>query len=404
LAVAHHHAMRRSVPLIALVLVLLVELPILIPPPFGLTDHLVFWKAGQFVLTGASPYDMANWAEAQRTYDSGHLKFFIDLSAPVWVYPAWTAYLFAPFGLLPFPVGPLALYLSYLAVGFSASVLFVRSLPRAWQPNRELALVLTALFQPLVIANRYGQFSAFLLLGLVLVFRGVRDRSVLPLTAGAVLLFMKPQLFLVVVPVVLVLLVRTRAWRCIGTTTAVLGAVALATTIRYPESLGLFGRGATERAAAFAAYSSTWAFAHYMAGDWWPAAGVAIVVVTAASSVAALRRGPPELRMAGLIAIASILSLAITPVDFHYDQVPLLLPLLLATAVGRRPYQIALTWGLGIVLPWCLFLLDLGLTGGAQLSGIVPLVIAVALAVSTAGSPAIKPSSPLIANTAVKLK
>ena len=398
--------MRERVHLIALGLVLLAELPILIPPPFGLTDHLVFWKAGQLVLTGGSPYDMANWIEAQRAYDSGHLKLFVDLAAPVWVYPAWTAFLFAPFGWLPYPAGPWLLYLSYLAAGLFAAVLFARSLPQRWHPGAQLAVVLVAMFQPLVIASRYGQFGAYLLLGLVLVFRGLHGRSPLAFAAGALLLLSKPQLFIVVAPVVAVLLVRRRAWRTIGATTAILCMVVIVTTIRYPESLAMFARGATERAAAFTIYSSTWAFAQFFVGAWWPVVGALLVAGAFLACALSVRSLPADLRDAGLLASAAILSLAITPVDFHYDQVPLVLAVVLAVAVGRRPYQIALTWAVALVIPWFVFFVELGLGGpdSQSLSGVVPLLMAPLLWVAARSSPATMASSPAIANTPAKLK
>ncbi|MHB8632123.1 MAG: glycosyltransferase family 87 protein, partial [Candidatus Limnocylindria bacterium] len=164
--------LRRRLPLVALVLVVVAELPLLIPPPFPLTDHLVFWQAGRMVASGASPYDMRIWTDVARSYQSGHLLPFVDAARPVWVYPAWTAFLFVPFGLLPYPAGPWLLYLAYFAVGLFAAALFIRTLPPRWQASAQPAIVLVAAFQPLLIANRYGQFGSFLLLGLVLVHRG----------------------------------------------------------------------------------------------------------------------------------------------------------------------------------------------------------------------------------------
>ena len=399
--------MRRRLPIVALVLVLVAELPLLIPPPFGLTDHLLFWYAGHLVATGGSPYDMTAWAEAQRTYASGHLSQFIDRGDPVWIYPAWSVFLFVPFGVLPYPVGPWALYLAYVAVGLFAAVLFIRSLPARWQPGAELAIALVAAFQPLVIANRYGQFGSFLLLGAVLVFIGLRDRRAIPFTAGALILFVKPQLFLVLVPVVLVLLVRARAWRMLVAASATLAAVAIVMTLRYPESLAFFGRGATDRADVFTIYSTTWALAHYVAPAIWVPLALAFVALAALATVSAVRALPADLRLAGIIAGATVMSIVVAPVDFHYDQVPLVLAVILAVAVGRRPAQIALTWTIAAVIPWFVFFIELGIGGpdSQSLSGIVPLLVAPLLwIVTTSGSPATIASSPAIANTPAKLK
>jgi len=398
---------RRRLPLIALILVLLAELPLLIPPPFGLTDHLLFWVAGHLVVTGGSPYDLSAWISAQHQYDSAHLKLFIDLGVPVWVYPAWTVFLFAPFGLLPYPAGPWALYLAYLAVGLFSAVLFIRTLPARWQNDAALALPLAAFFQPLVIADRYGQFGSFLFLATVLVSIGLQRRRTAPLLAGAVLLFAKPQLSLILAPVVLVMLVRRKAWRTIATIAVTLAAVAVVTTARYPDSIAAFNSGATARGAAFAQYSTTWAFAHYLVGDAWPILGAAFVVAAAAVTVDAIRMLAPDVRTAGIVAGAALLSIVVAPVDFHYDQAPLLLAVILAVTVGRRPYQIAMTWAVAVVVPWFVFFIELGLGGpnSQSLSGVVPLLIAPVFWLATwSPSPATTVSSPTSANTAAKLK
>jgi hypothetical protein len=265
-----------------------------------------------------------------------------------------------------------------------------------------VAIVLAAMFQPLVIANRYGQFGAFLLLGLVLTYRGLRDRNAVALTAGALLLFTKPQLFIVVAPAVLILLIRQRGWRLIAITAAALIAVAVVTTIRYPESLALFARGAGDRAAVFTTYSSTWAFAHFVSGDLWPVFGALFSAMVIASAYTAVRRLPEDLRLAGVISATALVSLAITPVDFHYDQVPLLLVVALAVALGRRFPQIALTWVVAAIIPWFVFFIELGISGpeSPSLSGIVPLLMAALFwLVTRSSSPPTMASSPAIAKS-----
>ena len=399
--------LRQRLPLVVLVLLLVAELPLLIPPPFPLTDHLVFWEAGRIVARGASPYDMTIWTEVARSYQSGHLLPFTDAARPVWIYPAWTAFLFVPFGLLPYPAGPWVLYLAYLAVGLFAAVLFIRSLPPRWQPSAELSIVIAAAFQPLLIADRYGQFGSFLLLGLVLAYRGARDRSIAQLVAGALLLLMKPQLFLLVAALILWWLVRRRDRVAIGVVSASLLLVAVVTTLRYPESLSFFRGGVSERLGVyFTWYSSTWSFAEFFVGTSWPLVGAALVATTLALCMMAIRSLPRDLRDAGVFGATAILSLAVTPVDFHYDQAPLLLAIVVAVAVGRRPYQIACTWALAVVAPWFVFFIALGLDrqDSQSLSGIVPVLVAVVFAVASIASPATMASSPAIANTPAKLK
>ena len=73
------------------------------------------------------------------------------------------------------------------------------------------------------------------------------------LLAGALLLFTKPQLFLILAPAVLGVLVARRAWRDIAIVATGLAAVAIGTTAVYPESIAEFSRGAGARGAAAAA-------------------------------------------------------------------------------------------------------------------------------------------------------
>jgi hypothetical protein len=242
------------------------------------------------------------------------------------------------------------------------------------------------MFQPLVIANRYGQFGSFLLLGMVLVFIGLRDRRTLPFVAGALIVFVKPQLFLAFAPVVVVLLIRARAWRTIGITATTLLAIAAIMTIRYPESLAIFRRGATDRADAFAQYSTTWSVAHLLAPALWVAVAIALVAVAVVATVAAIRRLPLDLRLAGTVAGAALLSVAVAPVAFHYDQVVLVPAVVLAVALGRRPLQIMATWAVAGIAPWLIFLIELGLgepETRSVWSGVVPLLLASLLWLAT---------------------
>jgi len=395
---------RRRLPIVALVLVLIAELPILIPPPFGLTDHLLFWYAGHLAVTGGSPYDMAAWTEAQRTYASAHLSQFLDRGDPVWIYPAWSVLLFVPFGLLPYPAGPWALYLAYVAVGLFAAVLFVRSLPARWQPGAELAIALIAMFQPLVIANRYGQFGSFLLLGAVLVFIGVRDRRTLPFVAGSLILFVKPQLFVILGLTVLVLLIRDRAWRLIATAAATLAVVAIATTVRYPESVAFLGRGAADRADVFTIYSTTWALAHFIAPSLWVPLAIVLVAIAATATASAIHSLPDDMRLAGIVGGAMVMSVVVAPVDLPYDHGLLAIAVVLAVALGHHAPQIVLTWIVAAVIPWLVFFIELQIGGpdSQALSGVVPLVVAALLWLVGRSSLATIASSPTMANAPAK--
>jgi hypothetical protein len=238
------------------------------------------------------------------------------------------------------------------------------------------------------------------------VFIGLRDLRALPLVAGALVLFVKPQLFLVLAPVVLVRLIRAKAWRLIAITAMILGLVATVTTLRYPESLGSFSRGATDRADAFSQYGTTWALAHLIAPDGWVPLAVGLVAVATLLTIAAVRRLPPDVSLAGIVAGAALLSIVVAPVDFGYDQVVLVLVVVLAVAMGRRPLEIALTWAVAACVPWFVYFTELAVGGQASdaLSGVVPLLMAPLLWFVARSPSAMTSSSPAIASTPANAK
>lgn len=350
--------------------------PALWPPPFALTDHLIFWQAGHRVATGGSPYPIAPWAELAGRYPSAHIQMFLDAGAGVWVYPPWTAYLFAPFGALPLAIGPWALHLAYLGAGLGAVLWWARLLP--WRRSQLFALALACgvAFEPLVIAARYGQFTSFLLVGAVLTAHGLRSGRTLPLLVGAFLLAAKPQLGAGVLLLVFVLLLWRDRRRTFAAVAGPLVAVMAASVLHEPASVAAVTTAAGQRVEAFGLFATTWSLARSVAGPLAMPFALAQIGFVAAASLTAARRAPPALRVETQVAAALTMTLAVTPYALPYDQALLLPSALLAIALlGRADGAGRASWlTLAVVtlvaLPWLL------LAGfGWPTLGILPMLV-----------------------------
>jgi hypothetical protein len=379
----------RAVAFVPVIVVLLAESPLLVPPPFKLTDHIVLWYVGNLIATGQSPYAAAAWTEAATRYGSPHIQEILAYGASVWPYPPWTGYLFVPFGLLPVEIGPWFLHAAYLGVGLAAAIALAMSFRWRAAPALATALVIFAIFQPFVIAARWGQFASFLLAGLVLVFAGLRSRRPLPIILGALLLATKPQLTLLLGLVVLGVLLTQRATRTIVATGAVLSAVAAVTWLRYPEWLEVATSGSAVRLDLIAIFGGTWSLALDVSRDLWLPIGVALVTVVLAAGVLAVRWAPPSHRLVTALSAALVVALAVVPLVHSYDHLLLAPALLTATfawdrsaGASRSIHAIALL-SVAVVLPWILYLIGIFRPTQAA-SGLVPVLFALLLLSSAA--------------------
>jgi hypothetical protein len=365
----------------ALAVALLAESPAFRPSPFVFTDHFVLWYVGRIVATGGSPYLDATWVDAAVRYGSPHVQEILDYGASVWPYPPWTGYLFVPFGVLPVEIGPWVLHAAYIVVGLVAAIALTRMLP--WRSSSTLgaALVVFAVFQPYVIAARWGQFTSFLLLGSVLMLAGMRSRQVAPLVAGALLLATKPQLTAILGLVVLVVLIRDRAFKELGTVAVAFATVFALTWLRYPEWLDAATSGSGVRIGLLQIFASTWGLAINVAPEAWALVGGLLVLAVLACVVMAVRASPPSLRIVTALAGALVAGVAMVPLAHSYDHLllaPALFVALLAWDRSAGPTRLAqglLLFFLAVVAPWIAFVLSVA--GPTQaVSGIVPILFA----------------------------
>src|SRR6266850_1160566 len=100
------------------VLLLIAMWPVLIPRP-DVSDNFLFWSVGHMVVIGESPYDLQPWkdAAAYGPYPGGianSTTINVGVTNSLWAYPPQTAFLFAPFGALPYEIGVPLLHLFIL--------------------------------------------------------------------------------------------------------------------------------------------------------------------------------------------------------------------------------------------------------------------------------------------------
>jgi hypothetical protein len=303
----------------------------------------------------------------------------------LWLYPPWAALLFAPFGALPAETGIALLRVALLVTGGIAIVMVVRE--TALRPAMPLAAAVALASQPLLLATRTGHFDALLVIGALLLRRGL-DGPTRWLVAGTLLLSLKPHLVLVLGVVTVVLLVRRGRARQLATATAIVGAIAAVSTVLYPppglSTLLAESAGKTEYGSP-----TTWLLAREIGGAAWPLVAIALVAMSAVAAIVASRAtvGP---RDGALVAGALGLSLVVAPYEHVHDHALLLPAATLAIAAGvaiRQPWlraaALAIVATAAVAYPWVAFFWGLVNTS-ALLDAIVPLAVLGAFALAVA--------------------
>ena len=302
-------------------------------------DFIQYWLAGRALLQGVDPYDPVAW------------RAFHDAIGS-------RGYEIAPgLGLLyPLPVGLCALPIAVLPLAFAAPLWFVaeglatavvlfalgrRLLTQA--PRRDLRLLfgLALVMEPSYVIGNDGNIARFLpaIAGGALALL-LRDR---PFAAGAVLALagVKPQLFLLYVPVLIVVCPAARRRRFVAGLVAV-GLAATAITLAFRP--GWIGEWIGQALRAYGGYGTLNVWALLGSGP------LALIVVGTVLASAAWwwRAARPSLAQAATVALG--LSLALGPYGSDYDLAVLLagVPVVLATIA---PFPIG--WrlaGIGLLL------------------------------------------------------
>jgi hypothetical protein len=379
----------RALAMLAVPFVLVIALwPLLIPRP-DVGDNFLFWAVGHMVVIGQSPYDLRSWeaAAAYGPYPGGVAAnttiINVGTTNSLWAYPPQTAFLFAPFGALPYDVGVPLLHLFILLCGLlgitaGALVAGLRG------PHVALALTIAVISQPFVISVRYGHPIGLLVVGAALVYVGVAGRRDGPAFLGMALLTLKPSLTALFALGAVAYVVWRRDWRRLRTMAA--GAVLVTLPFEIATPFPLQSLIASSGARLGGDVSTLPALARDLGGGL-PLA-VALATLTGAACVFAFVRAPADLRPRVALASGLAGSLAFFPYSHDYDTLLVVPVAFVALALGigtRAETAVALVSGIALAfVPWLLFFWwPVAEPQRAFLSGplgAVPVVLALALA------------------------
>lgn len=214
-------------------------------------DYIQYWLASRALLEGWDPYDPAVWrAMHERVVGS---DFFIVPGAG-FSYPLTTAVATLPFALFGVALSAPLWFVTQTGSVIAGLVTLQRRILDRWTGRRlALLLALGALIQPVYVLAGEGNIARFLpgilSFGLALLVSGSA------LAGGAVLglLVLKPQLFLVFGPAVLLFAVPSSRLRLVGGAAATVATLLLISVVLRPTWIqawvaqsihvqGLYGR------------------------------------------------------------------------------------------------------------------------------------------------------------------
>jgi hypothetical protein len=276
-------------------------------------DYIQYWLASRALLEGWDPYDPVVWrAMHERVIGS---EFFIVPGAG-FSYPLTTAVATLPFALVGAAQSAPLWFVAQTGSAIAGLVALQRRIARRWT-GRQLTLLLGlgALIQPVFVLAGDGNITRFLpgivSFGLALLVSGSA------LASGVVLglLVLKPQLFIVFGPAVLLFTAPSSRLRLVGgaaATVATLLVISLALRpvwIQAWVEQSLHVEGLYGRATLWGDLGSGWAV--------WVVAAVSILALLAWWRV----RRPPFLTAT---AAALALSLYLAPYAGDYDRAVLL--------------------------------------------------------------------------------
>lgn len=331
-------ARRALVPLLPMLLAAAALWPVARPVE-GVGDAFMFWFAGHQVAIARSPYDQTAWAAAGSTYGlpaTNVARNCVEAAAAscAWVYPPAAGWLFAPFGAADVASGVFGVAAFVVLTAFAGVIASVLVFGPATVGARALVLVTAAASHPFVYDIHVGHFAGLELLGVVGIAQGLRGRAAWPLVLGSLALSLKPHLFVVLVPLVLLALVARRRWRAIASAGSALLVLLVAGAIVQPEAFAaILGRAAGK---GDLTWSTPWSLAQIIL----PAAPLVVIgALTGVAVVAAIvvvRAAPRADRDLSLVAVGTALSLVVTPYAQPYDLLLLLPAIAFAARAALR--------------------------------------------------------------------
>lgn len=199
-----------------LLLVCLILMSVALSHDAANRDFICYWSSAKLLRAHANPYSAQTILQIENAAGGSYREPFIMRNPP------WALFLVAPLGFFSAPVAAFVWLLALIA----AAMLSIKCLRMGPRPPP----LFIYLFAPILGCAMAGQTSIFLLAGIAFFFKYHRR---LPWLAGVALVLpaMKPHLFLLLWPVILIECVRRRKqWRVltgfgIGLSVAVLVAL-----------------------------------------------------------------------------------------------------------------------------------------------------------------------------------
>jgi len=290
-------------------------------------DFFTYWAGGRGLLDGVNLHATNAWWNIHQSNES---TWFPN---PVFIYAPPTAIFFAPLAALsPEVAGVVWIWLSEIFVVI-AVVIIAKTLEwmrLAWYAPFWLAGI--ALFIPVLLTLLMGQASALILL-LVVVTAALWDRG--RWFAGGLLLgltIVKPQAIAFLLPLLALWLILKRRWDALFGLGLSLSISAIAAFALFPNFISDWQNAVLTKVGGVASRMPTlWG----LTADLFDASPLAtasaillvLVAITASVILVVREKNNNPLTVTSILLIPSLL---VTPYLWNYDQILLLMPLLVA--------------------------------------------------------------------------
>lgn len=206
----------------------------------GALDFYARWAGARgFFLQGISPYSQEVSLQIQEAFHGRPAR--PDEDQVLFAYPFYTVFVIAPLTLLPYGWAA-AVWLALLEFGLLAALLLLLDVYR-WQPSPGLLIPIvgwTLLFYPHLRGILLGQFVVLIGVLLALVVWALTHRRDGLAGVALALTTIKPQVVLLVIPLLLLWAIGQRRWRFAGTFALTLGGLFAASFLAMPDWLGDF--------------------------------------------------------------------------------------------------------------------------------------------------------------------
>lgn len=202
---------------------------------FGQNDFREYWSAFRLILSGKNPYDPLIMKEFQ--YE------FLGKETPLMMWnPPWLLLFMAPFLCFSFAAASLIWagwsVLLFLISSLISIKVIERGLSSSLSTNAIVGILLSSLlFAPFYNGIYVGQISCLLLMGVALFFLGISQDRLLWLVLGAILLSVKPHMFVYAGIVILWWMFVTKKWKYLMALPLSMGGIFLLTECVFPDSI-----------------------------------------------------------------------------------------------------------------------------------------------------------------------